>query len=479
MTALLFNTLPLLIFAFWMIIFPRFPLNLSKMAELIPQAAKVAALAIPAVLLVVTVVTARRDKRQGRRLLRHLSNGQRVVMWLVSLPFALTYTTTYLIARRGRHTRKPKPKERVITLAELRDDFVEKHGHLPGPVLGFRGGEMVTGHPNQSTLVIGSTRTGKSTACIIPSIWMAAGFALVTTTKTDLMIATWEQRAKLGRVWLFDPKGEELLTGSVRRIRWSPLVSIKKTRYDDPGTCEWDKALTVAYTMRDADKFGGTNGGDGGFFVGMAGDLLASLLYAAHLAGEDMGIAAIWSDSIESEETRDQISEILGEAARSGQNSGAARALIKFSDHYNTSEKTRAGINSSVKSILRLYNFESACDVAKSPNFDPEEAIRRRDDSGNLTPDTVYTTSPASKQALYGPVIAAFIETMKEAVYRQHARAELGLEPRLPNNLFVFDEMSTTAPIDMAGLVSQSGGQNLTVMGTIISLKHAEMAYGP
>jgi hypothetical protein len=88
--------------------------------------------------------------------------------------------------------------------------------------------------------------------------------------------ATRTRRRGLGRVWLFDPFGEQ-------SSAWTPIQG-----------CEnWNRALMTAEWLGDAANEGHTSEA-GHFWRGEAATLLAPLLYAAGLVGADMPQVLHW-----------------------------------------------------------------------------------------------------------------------------------------------------------------------------------------
>src|SRR5579871_1045045 len=103
---------------------------------------------------------------------------------------------------------------------------------------------MVHARPQQSVLVLGPPRSGKTSSIVIPVVLAAAGLVVSTSTKTEVMEATAAARAELGRVWLFDPSGTVPAPPGVRPLRWSPV----------PAASAWDGALLMARSLVRASR---------------------------------------------------------------------------------------------------------------------------------------------------------------------------------------------------------------------------------
>ena len=75
--------------------------------------------------------------------------------------------------------------------------------------------------PQHALLVLGPPRSGKTSAVAVPNILCAAGAAVVTSTKADVLMATVATRSQLGRCWLMDPSGTiRPDPPGVTRLRW-------------------------------------------------------------------------------------------------------------------------------------------------------------------------------------------------------------------------------------------------------------------
>jgi hypothetical protein len=87
--------------------------------------------------------------------------------------------------------------------------------------------------PQRSTLVLGPSRSGKTSSLVIPNLLLAKGPVVSTSTKPDVMEATSTARHGEGWCFLFDPSGEIECPPHVERIGWSPLTTAAR----------WDAAV--------------------------------------------------------------------------------------------------------------------------------------------------------------------------------------------------------------------------------------------
>jgi hypothetical protein len=138
-------------------------------------------------------------------------------------------------------------KASVTTLAELVKDAQDpleavqqlagEHGN--GVYLGLEErGDARFARAQRAVLLLGPPRSGKTTAVIVPALIAHDGPAVCTSTKTDVAAYTRSARKRMGRLWLFDPTGEQTPAG-FEQLRWSPVGAAGS----------WEQALLTARAM--------------------------------------------------------------------------------------------------------------------------------------------------------------------------------------------------------------------------------------
>jgi len=338
----------------------------------------------------------------------------------------------------------------------------------PGAHVGFDldTGRYISANPRGGCLVLGPPGSGKSSAILIPSVIVAPGACVSSSIKGDVMAATASTRARMGRVWHFDPGGDQAPGAGVLIARWSPLVSIRT----------WEDArrmgTRMAQTLHKSANGQGGGEGNGAHFVDRARDWLEVLMYAAVLAGKPIATVATWANTPTSTRDGGTVAQVLDAlcAAEADGDRGAEVARIQLEGLMAIEDRERSSIVSTLVRMLRLYGSVVARDLGESPNFDPVEFVR--------SSDTLYVTASPDKQQEYAPLISSLLEEIRFAVYARHAAEEAGRERKRPHVTFVLDEANNTAPIPLPAIISEAGGQSLHIIVGIQELSRARARWG-
>jgi len=303
--------------------------------------------------------------------------------------------------------------------------------------------------PEQAVLVLGPPRAGKTSSLVIPNVLSAPGPVVSTSTKTDVLVATWRRRCAAGRCWLFDPTGAIDPPVGVMALHWSPVQA----------SSDWDGALLMARSLALAARPGGQVG-EAGHWTERAEALLAPLLHAAALGGRDMHQVLRWV----LRQDLDSGIAALGAA-------GADLAADVLGGLAATDDRERSGIWSTAAGILAAYRSRAALDAAAAPNFDADAFAG----SG----DTVYVCSPARHQHLVAPVVVALVEQIRSAAYdRTTANARAGWRAG-PPIVLALDEVANIAPLpDLPALVAEGGSQGLLTLACLQDLSQARVRWG-
>jgi len=322
-----------------------------------------------------------------------------------------------------------------------------------GILLGRLGGKDVFAGWEDSLLVIGPPRSGKSSSIVVPATVEAPGAVVVTSTRPDVLKAAARLRAQVGPVFVFDPDG--LASGSgVEPLPWSPVSGA-----DDVAV-----ALRRARAMVGA---GGKTGPDGDFWTGAGSDLLTRLLVAAACGDRTAEDLAQWASSP---------TALTGAAKTLSAASRARPELSRFASDLTSTATSAAQATSA--SVLAVVGRSLACLanplVAQSVNVAPDRAV----DAASLLREraTIFAlaTPGGSSPA---PLLTALVSDLTETA-RQLAAASPGgrCDPPL---LVMLDEAANIAPLpDLPQLLAAGGGDGIVAAVVLQSLDQARGRWG-
>lgn len=295
-----------------------------------------------------------------------------------------------------------------------------------------------------SILVLGPPRAGKSTSLIIPALCDAPGAAVTTSTRVDVLSATSTVRAKNGPVAVFDP--QDLAHGKVPTLRWDPVAGCENV----------DVALRRATALTAGIDMSSSSGGN--FWKDAAGALIRCLLHAAALDGSGLGQVLAW--------------------VRAPADTGAVRVLESSPDAAEGYASELAGIQhqppqtsgSVYATAQRAFDcFASprvlaSCKPPAGEGFDPATFLA---DHG-----TMYVLGTPSQSNSIAPLLACIIQ---EIVEEAHILAEASPNGRLDPPLeLLLDEAANIAPLpDLPRLLSTGGGSGIVTMIVLQSMSQA------
>ena len=299
-----------------------------------------------------------------------------------------------------------------------------------------------TGH-GRSALVLGPTRSGKTTSLIIPNLLGHPGPVVSTSTKTELVEVTASARSELGDVQVFDPTGLAEIPPKVQRIGWNPVTNCE----------EWDHAMLTAAAMVEA-----TSGGRAlDHWTERSGALLATLLHAAGLDEVPLRRVVDWIDRRDPRDAR----EILDAAPLASERASALLEGICM-----TEEREQSSIWSSTSGALRAYRSEAALRSAEGLQLDPDAFMSEI--------NTLYLCGASRQQSLLAPLFVGVLTQLRDTAYDHHAE---GLNS--PTALFALDEVANIAPFpDLPNLISEGGGQGIVTLACLQDLSQARRRWG-
>lgn len=314
-----------------------------------------------------------------------------------------------------------------------------------GVLFGKHGENWIWSGSQRSALVLGPTRSGKTTNIIIPNVLCAKNAVVSTSTKSDVMEATASARARSGGCFLFDPSRSIEPSHSVRRVGWSPLL----------GARNWDGALDISSSMvsAQAQRSLGASSGQS-HWSERAGALLSTMMFAAAHADLEMADVVAWTDRHHGAAALEILETTVG---------GSHPAASLLTGLMATDSRELSGIWSTTSGVLAAYRSLGALETTRDELFDVEEFVRH--------PNTLYVCAPGRQQMLVAPLVVGLLREVQRAGYQRNDN-----ERPL---LFALDELANIAPLpDLPQLVSEGGGQGVLTIGCLQDLSQARARWG-
>ena len=304
-----------------------------------------------------------------------------------------------------------------------------------------RNGDVFSGS-ERSTLVLGPSRSGKTSSLVIPNLLTTTRSALVTSTKDDVVNVMAGARGD-GATLLFDPSGTVRTPPGVQRVGYSPVHQARN----------WDGAVLATRSLVDVAHRGRGERSDD-HWNERAGALLAPLLHAAALRGETLGQLASRVDQRRALDAHEVLRDHYGDEHPS---------VSLLAGVLATDERERSGIWSTTSGLLAGVRTDAAREASRAAPLDVEEFLRG--------PHQLHIVSPSRHQALSVPLVVGLVEHVIHATYDRHDDGA-----RL---LLALDELANVAPLPrLAGVVSEGGGQGVVTMACLQDLSQARARWG-
>jgi len=261
---------------------------------------------------------------------------------------------------------------------------------------------------------------------------------VLSTKRHDVYKVTAPLRHGLGRVWVYDPFGDEQSSG------FSPLVPART----------WSGAIRAGEALASAAHPDQANAANE-FWDKEAASLIAPLLHAAVITKENMSELVRWLDA------RDFTGAITALKA-----AGASAAADQLEGVSRRDERNRETTVMSALNLLRAYRYPQVAACA-SGDLTPEKFL----DGAN----TIYVVVAGHDQEPLRPVILALVSAMyEEAIVK--ARRHGALDPRL---LILLDETANIAPVrNLATWLSQCADHGITIATAWQSIAQIDQRYG-
>jgi type IV secretory pathway TraG/TraD family ATPase VirD4 len=191
-----------------------------------------------------------------------------------------------------------------------------------------------------------------------------------------------------------------------------------------------------------------------------AGALLAPLLHAAALAGEQLPTVLSWVDR------RQPVA-----ALRILDESGGTVAADLLAGIVATEGREQSGIWSTASGVLAGYRSLAALQSTVDPDFEADLFCR--------SSSTLFVCASGRHQALVAPMVVGLLTEVRSASYAHCAGAlSTGSAPPTPVVL-ALDEVANIAPVpDLPAMVSEGGGQGLLTLACLQDLSQARGRWG-
>lgn len=311
------------------------------------------------------------------------------------------------------------------------------------------GRQKIYASPEDMLTLIAGPRVGKSTAYVIPAIADAPGAVLTTSNKRDVLDATRELRANKGRVWAFDPQSIALERPT---WWWNPLSYVT----DDV------KAAKLAAHFASGSRSGDSRGD--AYFDNAGQDLLAGFLLAAALENLPITQAFTWTTTPGDDEPvrilRRHGYEQMADSV-SGQVNGESRRRDSV---YGTAAQMASCLK--VRAIAEWVTPQGEHDPR--PQFDPRAFVR--------SSDTLYSLSKEGRGTA-GPLVTALTAATGEAA-EEYATTQPGGRLQTPM-LGVLDEAANVCRWhDLPDLYSHYGSRGIVLMTILQSWSQGVQVWG-
>jgi type IV secretion system protein VirD4 len=302
-------------------------------------------------------------------------------------------------------------------------------------------GDATSGR-ERSTLVLGPSRSGKTSSLIIPNLLMTTRSCVVTSTKNDV-VEMMSRTRREGATLLFDPSGTVATPPGVHRIGYSPIRQ----------SFSWDGAVLASRSLIDIARRGRGDRGDD-HWTERAGALVAPLLHATALRNESLGQLASRVDERRCDDILHELTERHGEHHPSV---SLLRGVLA------TEDRERSSIWSTTSGLFAGVRTEAARASSREAPLDVDAFL------GGT--HHLHIVAPSRHQAVSIPLVVGLIEELVHATYDRHEQGA--------NLLLALDELANVAPLPrLASIVSEGGGQGVLTLACLQDLSQARSRWG-
>jgi type IV secretion system protein VirD4 len=296
--------------------------------------------------------------------------------------------------------------------------------------LGRRDDGPVFAGQEDHLLVLGPSRTGKTSGLIVPSVAVHPGPAVVVSTRTDIIAPVCSARLALAE---YDGGScSELALGTMSEHL--PSVSWSATT----GCADWNTALDRASVIVNT----ATAVTQDSFWPAAAIDLLSCCLFGAGLLGHDDRTMAAIIDSADVNQYYAAVYEVCGESH------AVTNKFGRFFNEDAMAEDTRKSIFATLSGgPLGSFRYDEG---GSHSDFDPTTFV---ESSG-----TLFVTIPWHQREMFQPRVTALVEAIVDA-WRNRDRSDGW------TLLLALDEVANVAPLpNLPQLVTAGAGDGIQLL---------------
>jgi type IV secretion system protein VirD4 len=384
--------------------------------------------------------------------------------WLILSPHAVRRNRVLALRRRIRM--RLRPGAGYASLAELGIRWSRiaavYHGKRARPGMSWRAracspatqyavrlgraqyGRRVFARMEDQVLVLAPPRTGKS-GLLADRICDHPGGVVATSTRPDLSQATREDRARLGRIEVFNPQQ----VGHV----------VSTMRFDLLGPC---RDMVMAFRMATwlSGGAGGPAQGNLEWFAAKGEVALAGLLFAAAISGATITDVYRWVQREDAEVPLKTIAEY------------GTPEMLAVVRHMLEDNRTSGSVRETIDLVLKWAALPQLAEAVTrrpgQPMLDVAELALRH--------GTLYLIGSGDENSPLTPLFRALTSYIHYEAGIIGTRQPSG---RLDPPLFMaLDEVTQICPIDLPGMLADSAGKGILIQPVVHSVAQLEDRYG-
>lgn len=301
---------------------------------------------------------------------------------------------------------------------------------------------VATSRPDRSVLVLGPSRSGKTSSLIVPNLLLTTRAVVATSTKDDVLSQMAVSRGDHTTL-LFDPSGTVRTPRGVTRVGYTPLVAARR----------WDGAVLATRSLVESARHGHGERADD-HWTERAAALVAPLLHAASLRDDSLATLVADVDRRHATHALDELRERYGDAH-------PASALL--SGVLASEDRERSSIWSTASGLFAGLRTDAARAASREAPLAIDEFL---DGAHHL-----HVVAPSRHQSVTAPLVISLVDEIVEATYARH-----GDGARL---LLALDELANVAPLPrLTRIISEGGGQGVVTLACLQDLSQARARWG-